>query len=364
MKRVLASRGFISVLGACTVAIVVVVAYLLVAQPMRKKLSYCALMPDAVGLYEGNQVTMRGIAVGTVTTVRPHGAGVRVDFTTDADHPLRGKVTATTVSDTLVADRTLAVLGDGPSSAPWPGDRCITETFTPKSISESLAAFTQLSKDLGGGDPDDRAVRQSLDSFAAATSGTGPSLNALINQLGRVLRSPDAAIGHIGALIDATASLSSAVAANWDDIKVALTQAPDGLAFINQVWDTTTQLIDSMQVIFPWLDNLAREYGRPLLNGLDAAGPGLKLLAANVGTIQQLLDLVPPVVDAMRRTVDPQTGRVTVNYAQPSVALPAPAAAQICTAVDALRPGSCADGSNGLTKLPLLPLVLQLSGAR
>ncbi|MBF5000520.1 MCE family protein [Nocardia sp. BSTN01] len=343
-------------------AILVVGTYLVIAQPTKQKLSYCAVMPDAVGLYQGNQVTMRGIAVGAVTAIRPEGHGVRVDFTVAADHPLKGDVTATTVSDTLVADRELAVLGDGTTPARWPSDRCITETFTPKSISESLAAFTKLTKDLGGSDP--QALRRSLDSIDAATSGTGPSLKALINQMGRALSGPDAAIGHIGALIDATASLSNAVADNWEDIKIALQQAPEGLTFINEVWDTTTQIIDSLEVIFPWLNDLSREYGRPLLNALDASGPGLKLLAANVGSIQQLLDLVPPILDAMERTVDPVTGRVVVNYAPPAVALPAPASAQVCSAIGELDPGRCPGTSKGMTEIPLLPLVLRLSGAR
>ncbi|MBL3153080.1 MlaD family protein, partial [Klebsiella pneumoniae] len=84
--------------------------------------------------YEGNQVTMRGIVVGSVTSVRNQGSGVRVDFEVDADHPVYADASATTVSDTVVADRELAVLASGTTTEPWDSGACITRTLTPKSL--------------------------------------------------------------------------------------------------------------------------------------------------------------------------------------------------------------------------------------
>ncbi|MFF0531719.1 MlaD family protein [Nocardia amikacinitolerans] len=365
MKRILRSQGFVTVLGALVLAAVAAVAYLVVFDPVKKTVAYCAVMPDAVGLYPGNHVTSLGIPIGTVNSVRPEGTGVRVDFEVQQERVLRGEVTATTVSDTLVADRNLAVLGE-PGAAPWDRSTCITKTFTPKSISQTLQGFSQLAGQLtGGGKPGEQTrIRDSVVAFEAATSGTGPALNKLITDLGDALRAPDAAIGHIGGLLDSYGRLMSSIAMNWDDIRIVLLRASEGIAFINELWGRVVQLIDSLLVILPWLNSIAREYGRPILGALDGALPGLRLLSANVATLRQLVEMIPPIVQFFEEVIDPATGRPQLTYAAPKVGLSREQADQICAALNAVLPGHCDGAENGLADVNLVSLVLGTVGAR
>ncbi|UFS96869.1 MlaD family protein [Nocardia huaxiensis] len=366
MKRFLGSQGFVTLAGVAAVVALTVTGYLVTFNPLQKTLAYCAIMPDAVGLYEGNQVTMLGIPVGSVTTVRPEGTGVRVEFAVDADHPLRGEVTATTVSDTLVADRALEVVGDNTSGARWQQDSCITKTFTPKSITQTLDAFSTLADQLTGhGDPAEQArLRNSVTAFDQATTGTGQKLNQLIKDLGTALNSPNAAIGHLGAMIDAFGELAASVAFNWEDIKIALTQAQEGIGFINSVWGTTVTIVDSLLVILPWFNEIFRKHGQPILRGLDAAIPKVKLLGAGISGLQKLLDMIPSLITTFQQSIDPETGQVRVTYRAPNVALPQENAAQACAVVNALSPDTCRDGGNGLANVNLVPLVLGMAGAR
>lgn len=365
MKRLLAAPGFVTVVGALVLAVVAVAGYLIAFEPNKKTLSYCALMPDAVGLYTGNQVTTLGIPVGTVTAIRPEGTAVRVDFEVAADHPLRGQPTATTLSDSLVADRTLAVFGEPAAQADWDRSRCLTKTFTPKSISQTLDGFSQLASQLGGGDDpaEQTRIRDGVNAFRTATADTGPRLNALIKDLAAALRQPDAAIGNIGHLIDAFASITASISINWDDIATVLVRASTGIAFINDLWGRVVQIADSLLVLLPWLNRLARDYGRPLLGALDGAVPGLRLLAANVGSLQQVVNMIPSIVDAFQQTIDPATGWPRITYAAPRVALPQEQADQICGVINAVNPGRC-QGENGLTATNLVPLILGSVGAR
>ncbi|MEU2255286.1 MlaD family protein [Nocardia xishanensis] len=365
MTRILRSQGFVTALGALVLALVAAIGYLVVFDPARKTVAYCAVMPDAIGLYPGNHVTALGIPIGTVNSVRPEGTGVRVDFEVQEDRALRGEVTATTVSDTLVADRDLAVLGE-PGAAPWDRSTCITKTFTPKSISQTLQGFSQLAGQLtGGGNPGEQTrIRDSVVAFEAATSGTGPELNKLITDLGDALRAPDAAIGRIGGLLDSYSRLMSSIALNWDDIEIVLMQATEGIAFINELWSRVVQLIDSLLVILPWLNSIAREYGRPILGALDGALPGLRLLSANVAGLQQLVSMVPPIVQFFEEVIDPATGRPQLTYAAPKVALPRAEADRICAALNGLRPGHCDGAESGLSDVNLVSLVLGTVGAR
>ncbi|NNH72743.1 MCE family protein [Nocardia uniformis] len=366
MKRFLGSQGFVTLAGVTLVAVLAIVGYLFAFDPMRKTLAYCAIMPDGVGLYAGNHVTTLGIPVGTITSVRPEKDSVRVTFTVDADHPLRGDVIATTVSDTLVADRTLSVLGDDDSPARWNQDTCLTKTFTPKSITETLEAFSGLADQLTDhGDPAERQrIRDSLRTFRDATTGEGGQMNRLVLDLGTALRQPDAAIGHIGGLVDSFAALVGSISANWGDIKTALVQAAPGIAFINDIWQRVVQLVDSLLVILPWFNDIARRYGRPILEGIDELTPSLRMLSANVGTLQQIIDMVPSLVTAFGQSIDPQTGHARLTYTPPTVALPQDTADQVCAAVNATMPGRCRTAANGMADVDLAPLVLGLAGAR
>ncbi|MFB8006303.1 MlaD family protein [Nocardia sp. NPDC056000] len=366
MKRVLGAPGFVTATGVALVILVTVVGYLLAFDPLRKTIGYCAVLPDSIGLYPGNQVTTRGLPVGTVDRVEPENGSVRVTFTVDAAYPLHGKVTATTVSDTLVADRQLEVLGDNTAPDNWPEKTCITQTFTPKSITQTLGAFADLAGQLnGGGDPAqaDR-LRDAVRGFDRATSGGGPKLNQLIKDLGSALNRPDATVAHLGAVLDAFASLADSISLNWGDIKVALTQANEGIGFINSVWGETVRIVDSLLVILPWFNTIAHKYGRSILNGLDAAVPKLHLLSAGIGSLQKLLGMLPAVVSAFGQFIDGRTGQVKVGYAAPRVALPRDSAEQVCAALAILRPGECRGADDGLVTMNLIPLVLGSAGAR
>ncbi len=363
--RVLASRGFVTMAGLLLTGVLAVAAYFVAFQPTKKMLSYCADMPDAIGLYAGNHVTMRGMTVGTVTALEPTGGRVRVEFEIDADHPLYGPTSATTVADTVVADRNLAVLDDPTATIPHRGEDCITQTFTPKSITETLTAFFDVASHLGSGtEARDQPIRAGVDALNKAVAGTGPRLNELIDSLGSAMRAPDAAIGHLGELLDAVGSLAGSIQANWGDIKTMLVQFAPGLTLINNVWDQVVQLIDSLLVLLPWLNRLTVKYGGALLNGLDATIPYIRWIGANVGSLQQLVNMVPVIVGAFSQAIDPVTGRVRVDYATPRVQLPQPDSAAVCAAINAVMPDRCRTAANGLADIDAAALVLGLGGAR
>ncbi|MFI6213403.1 MlaD family protein [Nocardia brasiliensis] len=362
MQRLVSSRGFVTAFGLAVVVILAIVGYVVVADPMRPTLTYCADMPDAVGLYPGNTVTMLGIPVGRVSAVEPRNGRARVEFTVDATHRLRGDVLATTVSDTLVADRELEVLGETGTHPQWPQQRCVTNTFTPKSISETLHAFSGLAEQLNGGTEPNK-IRDGVRAFADATAGTGPALNRTIRDLATAVHKPDTAIGNIGALIDSFATIVSSAAINWPDIETAITQGADGIALVNRIWVDVVQIVQSLTVVLPWLNNLSRKYGYDILNGLDETIPYLKLLAANVGGLQQLLTMIPALTGAFADTVDPGTGQARITWAPPKLAVPQPQATALCAALQTAAAGHCADPGT-LTETDLVPLVLGLAGAR
>lgn len=375
LQRVVGSRGFISIAGV-VVAAMVVATGLVVYQRLDKQIAYCAIMPDAVGLYQGNDVLVRGVKVGTVRGIRPDGIAVRVDFDVDAAYPLRGNVIATTVSDTIVADRHLAVQGGQGSE--WESGRCITETVTPKSLTQMMNAVTKVATDLqSGADPAQRhSIERALAGIDNATEGTGAQFNDNLMQLAASLRTPGTTAAHIGALIDSITALSQSVANGWGNLREMLNGFAPILQLVNEIWVQVVAIIASLTKILPWFTDVTSSYGEPIMHLLEDAVPYIHWLAQDVPALQNYSRLAPAISWALRKFG--KSGRLGVNYFPPLVRLNQPDAERICSLLNAVdQPrrihfhgpsgapieGACFDYSNGQAKVNLVPLVLGMTGA-
>ncbi|AWG50377.1 MCE family protein [Mycobacteroides abscessus] len=373
LRRILASRGFISVAGVVLI-VFIGTAGLVVHQRLEKRIAYCAVMPDAIGLYPGNDVLVRGVKVGTVTGIQPEGIGVRVDFDVDATHPLRGKVIATTVSDTIVADRHLAVQSS--QGERWDANRCITEAVTPKSLTQMMNAVTKVAADLQAStDPAQRhAIERALAGVDRATAGTGAQFNDNLMQLAASLRAPGTTSAHIGTLIDSITRLSQSVANGWGNLREMLTGFAPILQLVNEIWKQVVAAVESLTKILPWFNDITSNYGEPILHLLEDAVPYIHWLAQDVPALQSYARLAPAISWALRKFG--KSGRLAVNYFPPFVRLNQPDAERICSLLNAAEQprrihfhgppveGACFDYRNGQAKVNLVPLILGMTGAQ
>ncbi|MRH90867.1 MCE family protein [Nocardia sp. SYP-A9097] len=359
LKRLLASQAFMSVAGVVVVAMLAVVGYFVYFDPLKKTESYCAVMPDAVGLYVGNKVTMRGIPVGTVTSIDSDGAKVKVGFSVDAKYPVYADAAATTVAESIVADRNLAVLSSGKNLAHWDSSQCVTKTLTPKSITETLTALADLSSQLQRAQAPD-ALAHGLSGLDAATAGAGPQINEIVKKLGSALSQPDADIGHLAGIFDAFASVGEKVEQHWGDLRSMLLRLAPALNNAgSELLGPGAELIDRLGQTLPMLNDLVTIAGDPIMRALDDTLPLVRLLRANVGSLSEIMLKLPVLTNAAESVMG---SGITCD--SPRAALPAPEAGRICAAMNALTSGSCTDPGNGMVDVPLVPLVLGMAGAR
>ncbi|WP_433662073.1 MlaD family protein [Nocardia sp. CA-128927] len=360
LHKILGSRAFMSVSGAAVAVVLVIVGYFIVFDPMRQTQSYCAIMPDSVGLYVGNQVTMRGIPVGTVTSIAAQGKSVRVEFAVEAGKPVYADAGATTLADSIVAARQLAVVSTGKDSARWNSAQCITKTMTPKSVTETLNAVAKLSAEISGPDsktPD--ALAHGLSELNAATAGTGPQINEIIKKLSGAMVSPDADIGHLVGVFDAFSSVGKKVEEHWGDIESMFTRLTPVLsASRTDLLEPGADVVDGLAQLLPVLNDLTTNFGDPIMKALDFTVPLVKFLRARVGSVAQIISMTPVLTDAFR-----SVGNSGIAYAPPKVAIPQQHADQVCAALNAMAPGRCtADG--GLAKIDMAALMFGLAGGR
>lgn len=362
LTRLFAARGFLSFGTILLLTAVAVVAYQLRPAPQMR--TYCAEMPDAIGLFDGSDVTVMGVPVGRVTRIESHGVTARVEFELPASRTLPVDVGATTLSDTLIADRKLAIVGTESGGAGWDSAACITKTLTPKSMSQTFAALTELADELNGlGNPD--SINRGIAGLNTMSTGTGEEINTILHRLGSALDSPDAAIGHIGALIDALGSLARSGAAHWPEIQDMLTRLAGALDDVNNIAvPPVLRIVDELVEIMPALNDVTVRIGGPLLRKLEAVENLPQLLAAGVAGLRDLLTMAPAIGSAFTGAIDPVTRTASVAYAPPRVAIPAQDAGQVCAVVNTIAPGRCLDAAGGLVDIQLAQLILGSVGAR
>lgn len=332
--------------------------------PLSHNASYCALMPDAIGLYPGSAVTVFGVGVGKVTSVRPDGTHARVDFEIN-DRRLAPDVGATTLSQSLIADRRLALIGvePAPGEPVWPSGECITKTVTPKSITQTLTAMSELADELNGtglpGAGDD--VAGGLQALADATEDTGEQINAIITGLGRALESPDAAIGRIGDLISALSTISAATDNGWDEIKSMLVRLPPTLVAVDEhLIAPSVEIIARLRDVLPPLNDITTLFGGELLAAIEAQQNLPQMLSAGVGSLVEAIDMIPVYTEAFDALTDPATGAVALSYRPPPEHLPAEARAAACS----LLPGHHGACQGQVPFASLLPALTEAGGSR
>ncbi|GAA5064777.1 MlaD family protein [Nocardia callitridis] len=356
LSKILAARGLMS---AAVVLVVVLAAGigLTVSKSAPATRGYCAELPDSVGLYTDSAVTIMGVQVGKITAIDPRGPTTRVRFTVRADRTLPQDVGAVTVSNTLITDRNLALIGAQPRGQGWDPDRCITKTLTPKSLSQTFDALATLADQLGTADDPTRP--HALDTLDRATAGTGDEINAVIQQLSKALASPDAAIGHIGQLLDALTDLAHRARVNWPELETTVTHLTETFRDINTLaFPPVADIVTALVEFLPQVNDVIMMIGSPALRELDTIANLPQLLAAGVGTLADVIRMTPAIATGFADAVDPTTGRFTIGYAAPKLALPQQNTDVLCAALQSLARQQCRQDANGAPTVPALPALL------
>lgn len=365
MRKFLGSRGAMS-------AFVVLVAAALVLGGVAfkgltsKTTSYCAELDNGVGLFTGSKVAQFGYPIGEITKITPNGATTRVDFDLPADRKLPTNVGVVAIADSLVAQRRLELLETYKGGPTWQPGKCITNTKTPLSITESLQAVSKVVDDLttAGGDAEFRKAMASIPALNKATQGTGPEISQLTNRLGELMRNPGPGMGDVAAILDAFAPASDGLVQNWGELRDFLTK----YAFrIKNVAEPLMDVgINSFPGLTPLIKTLATvfdKYGAFIAPLLEITVPPTTLLAAGTKQFGDVLNILPPLIRAFQVSVDKKTLATKITYRPPSALVPSNNPAQTCNNLNRFAPGQCKVADAGHVNVELISTVLRATGA-
>lgn len=310
------------------------------AQP--EPADYCALLPDGIGLYPGNPVTQMGYRIGVVNMVTPSANDVRVGFTLTEHRPLPAEVKAVVRSPSILADRSLELIGNYESGPQLSVGGCIplSRSATPKSLSDVIGSATTFidainpdgSNNLGD-------VVQSLD---AALHGNGAGINRLLTTSSLLLDSPDQAVSDIGSIIVNAEHLTSVLTELRGPLKQILLDAQKSTADVTKVLASGEEIAGNIPPLLGLIYDVETILGPEIQVLLDSVSVALRKLSAHAPRAANLLNPVPWWINSVANIINNHQWQ-TIRYRPPMYRVRTPDGVALCNIMNASMPGSCAN---------------------
>jgi phospholipid/cholesterol/gamma-HCH transport system substrate-binding protein len=320
---------------------------------------FCAIMSDSIGLYAGNPVTQMGYRIGTIDSVTPRDATVEVRFTINEHRAMPRDVRAVTRSISILADRSLELVGNYHSGPKLVAGQCIprSRTATPMSISQVIGSATNF---VNGINRDGSTnIKDALRGVDEAAKGNGPSLNRLLTTSSSLLDNPDRAIADMGSIVRNIARLTDMLKATRPPLKKILVDMPHtNPQLVNAIRGTlglTNPLVDLPLLV----DDLETELGDDIQLGLDSFGDAVRHLSPHYKGLANILNPFPRFINTMSYYVNNHQFDF-LAWSPPLFRIRTPDGLALCGRMNASIPGSCADvnGQPHAVDIALLQYVL------
>src|SRR5665811_702924 len=189
-KQSVASRfAGLSKLLTAFVVLALLAVMAIVLRPGDDKKSVTVDFRQANSLYEGSDVKILGVPVGTVESIDPKGKSVRVKISYDGKYKLPADVKAAIISPSIIGDRfvQLAPAYSGGATLANNAVLSIDRSNVPLELDEIFQSIDDLAVALG---PDGANSKGSLsklvDASAANLEGQGEQFNETVKNYGKL----------------------------------------------------------------------------------------------------------------------------------------------------------------------------------
>ncbi|WP_157534877.1 MlaD family protein [Nocardia inohanensis] len=337
-------------------------------------LSICAEFRDAVGLYEGNKVTMLGIQIGNVESIEPRDDGVLVRMTVDRKVRLPQKLGAVTIANSIVTDRRVELGPAYNGGGTFDYRNCIPKdrTKTPVGFTEAMRAVANLSEDLTGKSHDapmqeaaPNVLGDSLARIAQQVSDNAVPLNGAIRNVSEILGDSAAGANYLlGAILKEFRKISQNLDQGVSDSEFLLDAATDALNIANRMLPDVSAILHDIAIWVPPIANLlAYKWIRVIMAGLDGAMPTVFQILDHTGDFVDFLKTVPDGVQGAANLFDQNLGMGKIQYIPPSFRIDPSLARDVCSMVKPWYQPCDRDFSDGGSMdLGLVQLLLATGG--
>ncbi|GGT05441.1 ABC transporter substrate-binding protein [Streptomyces kurssanovii] len=279
-----------------------------------------AYFERATGVYEGSDLRVLGVKVGTVDTVRPEGDRVRVTLLLDEDVHVPKDAHAVVVAPSVVADRYIqlapaytggARIQDG---AVLPAER----NAMPLEVDQLYASINELSTALGpDGANADGALAGLLDTGAANLEGNGKAIGDSIEQFGKAAKTLDGSSGDLFATLSYLQSFTAMLKKNDGNVAKAEKQLASVTGFLADDKENLGAALKELGTALGQVKGFIQDNRGSLKKNVDALVPLTRTLVDQRASLAEAMDTAPLAAGNALNAYDPVNrtlnGRADIN---------------------------------------------------
>ncbi|UXA16575.1 MCE family protein [Mycobacterium sp. SMC-4] len=278
----LARAGFIGV----TLMILIIAVGL---QPERilqwaTALRYQALFVEAGGLSVGNDVTVSGIKVGSVSSIELDNGDALVGFSIDGRYALGSDTTAHIRTGTLLGERVLALESAGSGTLDRREVIPTSRTSSPYSLTDAVSELTANTADT-----DTASLNQSLDTLAQTLDQVAPQLGPTFDGLSRLSRSLNNRNESLAELLRTAGEVTGIFSERSAQVNRLILNANDLLAVLNDRRHAITSLLANIAAVAQELRGVVADNEAELAPALEKLNTVLAVLEKNRDNLAKML---------------------------------------------------------------------------
>lgn len=245
---------------------------------------YQALFSDAGGLITGNDVTVSGLKVGSVSHMSLQRGDVLVTFTANGNVRLGSASTAHIRTGSLLGQRVLTIESTGGGNLRPMDVIPVSRTSSPYSLSDAIG---DLTTDSAGTDTE--ALNQSLDTLSETLNQVAPQLGPAFEGVTRLSKSLNARNQTLGQLFKGAADVTGILSQRSQQLNTLILNANDLLSVLVERRQAIVRLLASTSAVARQLSAVVHDNEAKLAPALQKLNSVTAMLEKNRDNLSKAL---------------------------------------------------------------------------
>lgn len=273
------------------------------SNPLASTATITVYLPDTAGLFEGNDVGVLGVPVGTVTDIEPEGTRVRVTLEVQAERRIPADAGAVVVARSVATDRYVEltpVYRSGPAledGAVIPVER----TRTPVDFDEVLGALEGFATGISGSRQGTEAVRRLVEDGEAALRGNGEQLRGTVGALADAVEGVSGQREQIFATLTALDLLVTDVADNAELTAEFLDQVATASEILAAERGRFRRALITLEQAVTTVSQFARENRAAVIDTIGGTSRAFRTMLRKQRQLSEILEVFPLVLQNLQR---------------------------------------------------------------
>ena len=277
-------------LRAGVIGVVLIVLVIIVGLQPERLLSlatavrYQALFTEAGGLMTGNDVTVSGIKVGTVSSIELDNGDALVGFTISGKYALGSDTSAHIRTGTLLGERVLALESAGSGTLNPHEVIPTTRTSSPYSLTEAVSDLTTNTAATNT-----ESLNQSLDTLAQTLDQISPQLGPTFDGLSRLSQSLNNRNQSLAELLKTASNVTGIFSDRSEQVNTLILNANDLVAVLNERRFAITSLLSNISAVSKDLTGVVADNEKQLAPALERLNHVTAMLEKNRDNLAKML---------------------------------------------------------------------------